>query len=213
MEMLGTLDGEVKVVMEHTGNYYESIANVLHESGLWVSAVNPLLIRNYGDNSLRSAKTDKAGAKKIARYTLDNWEKLRQYTPMDTIRYQLKTLNRRFQLASKNRTACSNNLSALMEQSYPGVRSLFSSPVRPDGSQKWVDFANCFLARGLRCKAQPERFCREIPEVVQALRQSTRMPRHCFLWFQSRIPRNCWSGRPSLNSIRFLTPPRSSVRK
>ena len=144
LERLSTLDGEIKVVMEHTGNYYESIANVLHEHGLWVSAVNPLLIREYGDNSLRGIKTDKADAKKIARYTLDNWEELRQYTPMDTIRYQLKTLNRQFQLASKNRTACSNNLIALLEQSYPGVRSLFSSPVRSDGSQKWVDFANTF---------------------------------------------------------------------
>ena len=82
LEKLGALDGEVRVVMEHTGNYYESIANVLHKSGLWVSAVNPLLLRNYGDNSLRSVKTDKADAKKIARYTLDNWEELRQYTPI-----------------------------------------------------------------------------------------------------------------------------------
>lgn len=144
LEKLGALDGEIKVVMEHTGNYYESIANVLHRSGLWVSAVNPLLIREYGGNSLRGIKTDKADAKKIARYALDNWEELRQYSPMDTIRYQLKTLNRQFQLASKNRTACSNNLIALLEQSYPGVRSLFSSPVRSDGSQKWVDFAHTF---------------------------------------------------------------------
>ena len=83
LEKLGALDGEVRVVMEHTGNYYESIANVLHKSGLWVSAVNPLLLRNYGDNSLRSVKTDKADAKKIARYTLDNWEELRQYNPID----------------------------------------------------------------------------------------------------------------------------------
>jgi len=59
LEKLGTLDGEVRVVMEHTGNYYESIANVLHESGSWVSAVNPLLIKNYGDNSLHSVKIDK----------------------------------------------------------------------------------------------------------------------------------------------------------
>ena len=144
LEKLGALEGEVRVVIEHTGNYYESIANVLHESGLWVSAVNPLLIREYGGNSLRNIKTDKADAKKIARYALDNWEELRQYTPMDTIRYQLKTLNRQFQLASKNRTACSNNLIALLEQSYPGVRSLFNSPVRLDGSQKWVDFADTF---------------------------------------------------------------------
>ncbi len=144
LETLSSLEGEVKIVLEHTGNYYESIANVLHENGLWVSAVNPLLIREYGGNSLHRIKTDKADAKKIARYALDNWEELRQYTPMDTLRYQLKTLNRQFQLASKNRTACSNNLVALLEQSYPGVRSLFGSPVRSDGSQKWADFAENF---------------------------------------------------------------------
>ncbi len=144
LEKLSALDGEIKIVMEHTGNYYESIATVLHENGLWVSAVNPLLIKEYGGNSLRGIKTDKEDSKKIARYALDNWEELRQYTPMDTIRYQLKTLNRQFQLASKNRTACSNNLIALLEQSYPGVRSLFSSPVRSDGSQKWVDFVDTF---------------------------------------------------------------------
>lgn len=100
LEKLDTLDGEVRVVMEHTGNYYESIASVLHESGLWVSAVNPLQISNYGDNSLRNVKTAKADAKKIARYALNNWVELRQYSPivalqlLDTLRYQLKIPNR-----------------------------------------------------------------------------------------------------------------------
>ncbi len=143
-ERLNSLDGEIKVVMEHTGNYYEAIAMFLHGAGFTVSAVNPLLIKEYGGNSLRKVKTDKADSVKIARYALDNWDELRQYTPMDTIRYELKTLNRQFQLASKNRTACSNNLVALLEQSYPGIRSMFDSPVRLDGSQKWVDFVDSF---------------------------------------------------------------------
>lgn len=137
-------DGETKVVMEHTGRYYEPIAKVLHECGLFVCAVNPLLIRQYGGNSLRNVKTDKADAKKIARYALDNWADLRDYDLMDTIRYDLKTMNRQYQLASKQRTACSNNLIALQEQSFPGVRSWFDSPVRKDGSQKWVDFTETF---------------------------------------------------------------------
>lgn len=95
------LDGETRVIMEHTGRYYESVAQVLYEQGLYVSAVNPLLIREYGGNSLRKVKTDRADARKIARYGLDNWAELRQYTPMDEIRYELKMLNRQFQLASK----------------------------------------------------------------------------------------------------------------
>lgn len=143
-DFLTSLDGETKVVMEHTGRYYEPVAQVIHDRGLYVSAVNPLLIREYGGNSLRRVKTDKADAKKIARYGLDNWAELREYTPMDTIRYELKTLNRQFHLASKNRTACSNNLVALLDQSFSGVRGWFDSPVRRDGSQKWVDFSMTF---------------------------------------------------------------------
>ena len=143
-EQLKGLDGETRVVMEHTGRYYEPVAKALHEAGLYVSAVNPLLIKRYGANSLRNVKTDKADAMKIARYALDNWSDLRDYIPMDTIRYDLKTLNRQFQLASKQCTACSNNLIALLEQSFPGIRKCFDSPVRSDGTQKWVDFAHTF---------------------------------------------------------------------
>lgn len=117
---------------------------MLHEAGFFVSAVNPLLIKEYGGNSLRKVKTDKADAVKIARYALDNWADLRDYTPMDRIRYDLKTLNRQFHLTSKQKTATANNLIALLEQSFPGVRQCFDSPVRRDETQKWVDFAHDF---------------------------------------------------------------------
>ncbi|MGN1138405.1 MAG: IS110 family transposase [Ruminococcus sp.] len=143
-EQLKSIEGETRVVMEHTGRYYEPVANTLHNAGLFVSAVNPLLIKEYGGNSLRKVKTDKADAQKIARYALDNWADLRDYTPMDTIRYDLKTLNRQFHLASKQKTASANNLIALLEQTFPGVRKCFDSPVRSDGSQKWVDFVITF---------------------------------------------------------------------
>ena len=63
---------------------------------------------------------------------------------MGRIRYDLKTLNRQFHLASKQKTATTNNLIALLEQSFPGVRKCFDSPVRSDGTQKWVDFAHDF---------------------------------------------------------------------
>ena len=143
-EQLKSYEGETRVILEHIGRYYESIANVLHENGVWVSAVNPLLVKEYGNNSLRRVKTDKADAKKLARYGLDNWAELREYTGMDEIRYHLKTLNRQFQLASKQRTESANNLISLLEQSLPGIRKLFDSPPKKDGHQKWVDFVSRF---------------------------------------------------------------------
>ena len=141
---LRTLDGEVRIVMEHTGRYYESFAMSMYRAG-FVSAVNPLAIKDYQEGiTVRKVKTDKADALKIAQFAIDKWEILPQYTPMDTIRYDLKTLHRQFQLSSKTKTALNNNLIALLEQSYPGANRYFDSPVRPDGSQKWVDFVGTF---------------------------------------------------------------------
>lgn len=182
-DFLKSMDGETRVIMEHTGRYYEPVARVLHAHELFVSAVNPLLIREYGGNSLRRVKTDRADARKIARYGLDNWAELRQYTPMDTIRYELKTLNRQFQLASKNRTAAVNNLTALLDMAYPGIRAWFASPVRPDGTQKWVDFVltfwhvdcvrtaslNAFAERYQKwCKRRHYQFSRQKAEAIHA---------------------------------------------
>lgn len=141
---LKSLNGETRVILEHTGRYYEPVAKMLHDAGIFVSAVNPLLIKEYGNNSLRRVKTDKADSLKIARYGLDNWAELREHTPMDTIRYQLKNLNRQYSLYTRNKTALKNNLIALLDQTYPGANALFDSPVREDGSQKWVDFVASF---------------------------------------------------------------------
>ena len=138
------LDGETKVCMEHTGRYYEPVATWLSDAGIFVSAVNPILIREFGDDSLRTPKTDKADSKKIARYTLDRWAKLRQYGSMDKTRNQLKTMNRQFGFYMAQKTAMKNNLIALLDQTYPGANDFFDSPARSDGSQKWVDFVHTY---------------------------------------------------------------------
>ena len=162
-EKLRGLNGEARIVMEHTGRYYESFAMSMHKAGFFVSAVNPLVIKDYRDGiDVRKVKTDKADSLKIAQFALDKWEILPQYTPMDTIRYSLKTLHRQFQLSCKTRTALNNNLIALLEQSYPGANRYFASPVRPDGSQKWVDFVDTFwhvdCVAGLSQSAFVERY-------------------------------------------------------
>lgn len=134
------LDGETKACMEHTGRYYEPVAMWLSDAGIFVSAVNPILVRDFGDDSLHAPKTDKADSKKIARYTLDRWAKLKQYGNMDKTRCQLKTMNRQFSFYMNQKTAMKNNLIGLLDQTYPGANEFFDSPARSDGCQKWVDF-------------------------------------------------------------------------
>lgn len=146
VELIKSLDGETRIVMECTGRYYEPVARKLSEAGFFVSAVNPQIICNFQGqgNPLRRVKTDKADSVKIARYTLDSWAKLKQYSLMDEVRAQLKTMNRQFDFYMKHKTAMKNNLISLADQTYPGANAYFDSPVREDGSQKWVDFLDTY---------------------------------------------------------------------
>lgn len=139
-----SLEGDTRIVMEYTGRYHEPMARWLTDAGLFVSAVNPKLIKDFGNDSLRRIKTDKADSVKIARYALDKWHKLRQYGFMDELRNQLKTMNRQFGHYTKLKTAMKNNLISLLDQTFPGANTFFDSPARSDGSQKWVDFVDTY---------------------------------------------------------------------
>ena len=135
---------EVRVVMEATGRYYESVAQELHEVGNFVSVVNPKLIKDYGHNTLRKVKTDRADARKIARYGLEYWDDLREYTPVEAARKKLKQFSRQYNLYSKIKVQLKNNLIAMLDQVFPGANELHDSPARPDGHEKWVDFVTTF---------------------------------------------------------------------
>lgn len=131
------LHGETRVVMEATGVYYEPIARFLHEQGIFVSVVNPMLIDDFGGNTLRKAKTDKKDAVKIASYALNYWVDLKQYIPSEDLRRSLKMLNRQYQQSVKVQTMLSNNLLSQLDVTFPGINKLFSSPARDsDGHLK-----------------------------------------------------------------------------
>ena len=139
-KVIQSLDGETRVVMEATGNYHLPIAWMLHDAGIYVSVVNAMLIRNYGNNTIRKGKTDKKDAQKIANYAIDNWTELPQYFPEEDVRMMLKNCYRQYEHFSKIRTMMKNNLISLLDVTFPDANRLFSSPRRADGSEKWLDF-------------------------------------------------------------------------
>jgi transposase len=141
VSLIKKYDGETRVVMEHTGVYYRIVAETLYEAGIRVSVVNPVLIKQFGDNTLRKVKTDKKDSMKIARYALENREELRDYTTVDMIRDNLKSFVRQFNFENKTLSAHKNSLHALLERVFPGIDDFFSSPAKLNGHQKWVDFA------------------------------------------------------------------------
>ncbi len=130
--------------MEATGRYHEPVATAIHEYGIYVCVLNPILIHQSGGGSIRKVKSDKNDAIKIAKYGLDNWVNLREYTPVDALRQQLKLFRRQYNLYMKNSVALSNNLISLTDKVFPGVNELFSSPEKADGHRKCVDFIETF---------------------------------------------------------------------
>ena len=139
-DRLKSLDGETRVVMEATGNYHTPVADLLAEAGIYVSVVNAMLVYDYGNNSLRRAKTDKTDAVKLANYGLDHWTTLPRYIPEDNTRLMLRSCYQQYQQYSKLQTMLKNNLISLLDTTFPGVNRLFNGPPRADGSEKWVDF-------------------------------------------------------------------------
>jgi transposase len=138
------LGENTRVIMEATGRYHEPVAEALHEMGIYVCVLNPIVIKQSGAGSVRKVKSDKKDALKIAKYGLDNWTKLREHTPMDAVRQQLKLFSRQYNLYMKTVVSLQNNLISLLDKTFPGANELFDSPVRGDGHQKWVDFVADF---------------------------------------------------------------------
>lgn len=126
-----SIDDKSRIVMEHTGRYYEPLAHELSRTNLFVSAVNPKIIKDFEDASLRKVKSDKANSVKTARHALDSWTKLKHYSLMGEIRNQLKTMNRQFDFYMKHKTAIKNNLIGIFDQTSPGqTLSLAALPVK-----------------------------------------------------------------------------------
>ena len=156
--LLKSLDGETHIVMEATGNYHAPVAQVLHNAGLYVSVVNAKLVHGYGNNDLRRVKTDRKDAVKLANFGLDRWRTLPRYMPEEDTRMLLKNCYRQYKQYSKVQTVLKNNLISLLDTTFPNANRLFNSPVRADGSEKWVDFVSEFWHCECVCKHSEKAF-------------------------------------------------------
>lgn len=140
-KLILSLEGESRVVLEHTGKYSQPVIKVLCEAGIFVAAVNAKLLHDFGGDTIRRDKNDRLDAKKIAGYCMVKWEKLKQYIPDEESRILLKTYNRQLGEFMKIRISQRNNLVSLTDQVFPGVNKLFTSVARDsDGHEKWADF-------------------------------------------------------------------------
>ena len=59
---------DLHICMESTGSYHEALACAVHDQGLKVSVVNPLLVKRFAQSNGQRNKTDGADAKCLAQF-------------------------------------------------------------------------------------------------------------------------------------------------
>ena len=79
VKLIKSLNDEVKVVMEATGIYHLPVLTYLKENDITAVVINPYQMKQYRVQGLRRVKTDKADSITIAKYGLDNWDKLKDF--------------------------------------------------------------------------------------------------------------------------------------
>lgn len=118
------LDGETRVIMEATGAYHLPLLTALQEAGIFVSVINPLVMKKYAATSIRKGKTDKLDSVKISNYGIDNWFKLDEYTTSEEIYAELKILGRQYAHYLKIKIESKLAITNILDRTMPGIKKL-----------------------------------------------------------------------------------------
>jgi transposase len=98
----------VHVCMEATGVYHENLALFLHDQGIAVSVVNPMLVKRFIESEGVRSKTDSVDAKGLARYA-DRTQPALWQAPSHAVR-KLQALVVRLETLKEMKQAESNRL-------------------------------------------------------------------------------------------------------
>ena len=141
LALLGSLTGDVKVVMEATGAYHLPLLTLLKQAGLFVSVINPLAMKKYASMRIRKGKTDKLDAARIANYGLDNWFHLVDYKPTEEAYEELKMLGRQYSHYISIKISSKLAVGNLLDRTMPGIKKLLTDKrSEQPGKDKLSDF-------------------------------------------------------------------------
>lgn len=115
---------EVKVTLEATGGYHFPVVFSLVEANIFVSVINPLVMKKYASTTLRKGKTDKMDSIKIANYGIDNWFKLERFTAKEEVYGELNLLGRQYSHYIKMRIESKLVLTDLLDRTMPKIKTL-----------------------------------------------------------------------------------------
>ena len=135
---------KVYCVVESTSIYHFPVVSYLRENGIFVSVVNPLVIKKYASMDIRKVKTDKSDSLKLASYVIDNHRHLVNYSPDSEVYSELRVLSRQYLHYVKYLANAKVNLTDMLDRTMPGIKSLLKSSIRTTGKNKLCDFVEKF---------------------------------------------------------------------
>lgn len=191
IEKIKRLNEEVRVVMEATGAYHLPLLSSLKQENLFVSVVNPLVMKRYAENTIRKGKTDKLDAVKIANYGLDNWFNLKNYEASDEVYDELKFLGRQYYHYSRMAVEETLALTNLLDRTMPGVKSIIKSKQQSRPTRdKLLDFVETFWHFDLITSLSETEFINSYNEWTEAngYRKNNAQAEKIYAAAQSGIP-------------------------
>ncbi len=142
--IIGGFTDKVYCVVESTSIYHFPIVSYLQENNIFVSVVNPLVIKKYASMDIRKVKTDKADSLKLASYVIDNHRHLVDYSPESDVYSELRVLSRQYLHYVKSVANAKVNLTDMLDRTMPGIKPLLKTSIRASGKNQLCDFVERF---------------------------------------------------------------------
>lgn len=159
--LLFKLNDEIKIVMEATGIYHLPVLTYLQEEGFFVSVINPYLMKNYRNESLRKAKTDKIDSRVIANYGIDHWFKMKEFQTSGGVYDELKLLGQQYRHYMKLHLLALAGLTHLLDRTMPGIKTLLAGWNEANRKDKRSDFVEHFWHYDVITSMTEEEFIEE----------------------------------------------------
>lgn len=115
----------VHVCLESTGIYGDLVAQTMHDSGYFVSIVNPLRVKAYAVSALRRNKTDKADARLIADFCLT--QNPEQWLPPSPRVIKIQAISRRIEALEEMLQAEKNRLDVSPKDTKSSIKRIIKT--------------------------------------------------------------------------------------
>jgi transposase len=141
ISLLQTGEDETRVVIEATGIYHLPVLASLLKADMFVSVINPLVMKKYVSATIRKGKTDRLDAIRIANYGIEKWHQLERYVAFGHIYDELKILGRQYSEYVSMSIAARLTLMNLLDRTMPGIKTMFGGKRSGEPSKdKLCDF-------------------------------------------------------------------------